>query len=114
MSVDLSKVAISELEARVLEAGEVLLAADEEGGIGREEARWDELIHGATRELLRRGTEGETVVSRILDHSNPEVVLTAASIALAAKFDILRARSALQKMCASRAGCGWPAHYAQK
>ena len=114
MSADLSKVSISKLEALVVEAGEVLLAADEEGGIGPEEARWDELIHGATRELLRRGSEGETVVSRFLEHSNPEVVLTAASVALAAKFDILQARSALQKMCASRAGSGWPAHYAQK
>lgn len=100
MTTDLSKVAISELEARVLEAGEVLLAADEEGGYGREEARWDELIEGATRELLRRGTEGETIVSRLLEHPNPEVVLTAARIALAGKFEILRARSALQRLCA--------------
>lgn len=113
MSVDYSRASIVELEAQVLEMGSLLLAADEEGGVSGE-GRWCEVIHKAMHELLRRGKAGEKVVSRLLTHSNAEVILAAASAALDARFDVVTAKSALEALTKSRTGNGWPAEYARK
>ena len=98
------------MHANILEAGRILLAADEEGGIGPEERRWDDVIHSAMRELLQRGQEGMDVLSQLLVQSNEEIVLAAASVALTAGVDVEKAKTALQRLCLSTVGNGWPAH----
>jgi hypothetical protein len=110
---DLSKTPVAQLEANVLEAGNFLLAADEEGGADGE-SRWDFLIVNSSRELLRRGPEGENVIASMLIHSNAEVILAAAAAALEADFQTSDAKLALQKLVSSSVAHGWPAHYARK
>jgi hypothetical protein len=113
MKEDFTKLPIVELERRVLAAGEFLFAADLEGGV-EGEVEWLGVINRTMRELLSRGSEGESTVSRLLTSSNPEVALSAASVALDAGLDSSQARATLKKLMASSTANGWPAHYATK
>ncbi len=113
MKEDFTTLPIVELESRVLAAGDFLIAADLEGGV-EAEGEWLGTIDWAMRELLRRGSEGEATVSRLLTNSNPEVALSAANVALNAGLDSTQARATLQKLMESSAANGWPAHYASK
>jgi hypothetical protein len=113
MAIDYSRAAIEELEARVREAGDCLLAGDE-GGDGSKVTHWCEVIESAMMELLRRGHQGQAIVTRLFDDANLEVRLSAACVALQEGLAVVGAKQTLQELSKTRGGSGWPAHYARK
>ncbi|MEK6257693.1 MAG: hypothetical protein AABP62_03650 [Planctomycetota bacterium] len=115
-AMNYEQLSVDELAALFVDAGNIIFAGDEVGGMDfRTEANAEAAMGAIGRELLRRGHAGQTILRALLSHENPEVRLYAATVpADDVGFVELEAERVLESLLDCKDGNGWAAHYAHK